>query len=410
MSFSINTNVASLQAQYYLNQTNNFQNQTINEVTSGLRIVNSGDDAAGLAVANTLRDDQAVLTQGIANGNSAEATLQTIDGGISNIGNLLDRLNTLATESASTTFSGGASGRATMQAEFASTEAEITRQATAIGMNSGGSMVGNQSVVIGGGQTVGGGTVTLGLTGAAVDATSLGLVANTATGTVGLGTDAAVATAVGANATATFTFTNTASGGLADYGTADGQVVTVSLTGVSTQAGLVSAINNALAAAAASNPDFAAANYSASINSTSGKLVFSTTDPIADAPTVAGSDTGAQDLGFIGGGVAAVNTGAIDISTQPGAAAAITTITNAVAALGSAQAAVGKSENVLNYALNLASTQLTNEASSESQIRDADLAQQAANLTKAQIMEQAGVAALAQANSAPLNILALLKS
>ncbi|MGO9240801.1 MAG: flagellin [Bryobacteraceae bacterium] len=409
MSFSINTNVASLQAQYYLNQTNNFQNQTINEVTSGLRIVNSGDDAAGLAVANGLRDDQAVLTQGIANANSAQATLQTVDGGISNIGNLLDRLNTLATESASSTFTGGASGRATMQAEFASTEAEITRQATAIGMNSGGSMIGNLSVTIGGGQTVGGGTVTLGLSGAAVDATSLGLIGNSAAGTVALGTDAAVATAVGANDTATFTFTNAAAGGLADYGTTAGVTVTVGLDGVSTQSGLVTAINNALAQAAAANPDFAAANYSASISAT-GKLVFSTTDAISNTPTVAGADTGAQDLGFIAGGVAATNTGAIDISTQPGAAAAITTITNAVAALGAAQAAVGKSENILNYALNLASTQLTNEASSESQIRDADLAQQAANLTKAQIMEQAGVAALAQANSAPQNILALLKS
>ena len=52
MAFSINTNVASLQAENYLTQTSNFQNQTINEVTSGLRIVNSGDDAAGLAIAN----------------------------------------------------------------------------------------------------------------------------------------------------------------------------------------------------------------------------------------------------------------------------------------------------------------------------------------------------------------------
>lgn len=406
MSFSINTNVASLQAQYYLNQTSNFQNQTINEVTSGLRIVNSGDDAAGLAVANNLRNSQAVLTQGVANGNSAQATLQTIDGGMTNIGNLLDRLNTLATESASSTFTGS---RATNQSEFASTEAEITRQATAIGMNNGGGMVGNQSVVIGGGATVAGGTVTLALGGSAVDASSLGLVANTATGTVTMTTDAQVATAVGANATATFTLTNSAAGGLADYGTAAGVVVTVGLGGVSTKTGLLTAINDALSQSAATNPDFAAANYSASINA-NGKLVFSTTDPIANAPEIGGTDTGAQDLGIAAGPTALVNTGAVDISTQGGAAAAITTISNAVASLGAAQAAVGKSENVLNYALNLASTQLTNEASSESQIRDADLAQQAANLTKAQIMEQAGVAALAQANSAPQNILALLKA
>lgn len=407
MAFSINTNVASLQAQYYLNQTNSFQNKTINEVTSGLRIVHSGDDAAGLAVANSLRDSQAVLNQGIANINSAQASLQTIDGGMSNIGNLLDRLNTLATESASSTFTGS---RATNQAEFLSTEAEITRQATAIGMNSGGPMVGNLSVVVGGGQTVGGGTVNLGLGASAVDAASLGLVANTETGTVAtLGTDAGVATAVGlVGNTATFTFANSAAGGLANYGTAAGVTVVVGLTGVSTQSGLLSAINNALAQAASTNPDFAAANFSASI-SAAGKLVFSTTDPTANAGTVTG-DAATANIGFSATAVNIANTGAVDISTQAGASTAIQTITTAVATFGLAQAAIGKSENILNYALNLASTQVTNEASAESQIRDADLAQQAANLTKAQILQQAGVAALAQANSAPQAVLTLLKA
>ena len=225
-----------------------------------------------------------------------------------------------------------------------------------------------------------------------------------------LSTDAKVAAAIASDAVATFTFTNSAAGGLGDYGTAAGVVVTVGLGGVTTKSGLLTAINNAIAQQAASNPDFAAANFSASINSTTGFLTFSTTDPIANAPTVAGTDQGGQDLGFINGGVAATNAGATDISTQGNAATAVATITAAVAALGSAQAAVGKNENILTYALNLASTQVTNEAASESQIRDADLAQQAANLTKAQILQQAGVAALAQANSAPQAVLALLKS
>ena len=407
MAFSINTNVASLQAQYYLNQTNSFQNKTINEVTSGLRIVNSGDDAAGLAVANGLRDSQAVLTQGVRNINDAQAQLQTIDGAMSNIGNLLDRLNTLATESASSTFSGGVAGRTTMQAEFASTQAEITRQATAINMQAGGSMAAALSVVIGGCQTVAGGTVTLGLAGSAVDSASLGLTANTETGIVFLGTDADVATAVAdVGAIATFTFSNAAAAPLAKYGTAGGVTVTVGLGGVTTKAGLLTAINGALQTAGTANPDFAAAGFSASI-SAGGTLVFSTSDAIANAGTV----TGNGPTSFIGFGTAVnIAAGTIDISTQAGAATTIATITAAVSALGSAQAAVGKSENILGYALNLASTQVTNEASSESQIRDADLAQQAANLTKAQILLQAGVAALAQANSAPQAVLTLLKT
>jgi flagellin len=332
--------------------------------------------------------------------------LQTIDGAMSNIGNLLDRLNTLATQSATDTFTGS---RATLQAEFSSTQAEITRQATAVGMNSTGPMVGNLNVVIGGGQTVGGGTVTLGLLGAAVDATSLGLTSNTETGTVALTTNAAVVAAIGANTTATFTFT-APTAVPASYGVPGGVVVTVGLGGVSTQAELLSAVNSAIAQQSLANPDFAAANFSASLNPT-GHLTFSTTESIApDAPTVAGGLGGAVALGFAVAGTAATNAGAIDISSQGGGAAAVATIATSVATLGSAQAAVGKSENVLNYALNLAATQVTNEASSESQIRDADLAQQAANLTKAQILLQAGVAALAQANSAPQAILTLLKT
>ena len=77
--------------------------------------------------------------------------------------------------------------------------------------------------------------------------------------------------------------------------------------------------------------------------------------------------------------------------------------------LGKAQAVVGRGENQLNYAINLAQSQLTNFQTAESRIRDADLASEAANLTKAQILLQAGVAALAQANSAPQVVLSLLK-
>src|SRR4026208_131357 len=58
MSFQINTNIASLQSQQYLRVNSEFQSKTINRVTSGLRIISSGDDAAGLAVANSFRSDQ----------------------------------------------------------------------------------------------------------------------------------------------------------------------------------------------------------------------------------------------------------------------------------------------------------------------------------------------------------------
>jgi flagellin len=81
-----------------------------------------------------------------------------------------------------------------------------------------------------------------------------------------------------------------------------------------------------------------------------------------------------------------------------------------VAALGNAQATIGIGENLLNYAVNLATSQITNFSAAESQIRDANVAQEAANLTQAQTLQQASIAAMAQANSAPQAILSLLKA
>src|ERR1039457_805253 len=103
---SVQTNLNSLLAQENLRVNNEFQSTTIQQLTSGYRINKSGDDAAGLAVANGYRSNVAELTQGVLNGNNAVNSLQIVDGGLSNISSMLDRMKTLATESASTTFTG----------------------------------------------------------------------------------------------------------------------------------------------------------------------------------------------------------------------------------------------------------------------------------------------------------------
>jgi flagellin len=185
LSFSLNTNITSLQAQTSLRMGANFQAKTINRVTSGLRIVNSGDDAAGLAIANGLRSDQAVMTQGIRNANDGLSTLQTIDGGVNNIAGLLDRAATLATQSASGTFTGD---RDVLNNEFQSVMQEVDRQAQAIGLDSGGKFARDMSVFIGGGRTNGSvsnianGAVNLDLSNSTVDTRSLGLKGLQATG------------------------------------------------------------------------------------------------------------------------------------------------------------------------------------------------------------------------------------
>src|ERR1700704_4220204 len=178
VSYQINTNIASLQSQEYLRVNSEFQSKTINRVTSGLRIISSGDDAAGLAIANTFRSDQAVLSQGVRNANDGLSQLQIADGGINNISQLLDRARTLATQSASGTFTGD---RNVLNSEFQSVLGEIDRQSQAIGLNTGGDFAKSLSVFVGGGRGANGagaianGAVGVDLRGSTVDSKSLGL-------------------------------------------------------------------------------------------------------------------------------------------------------------------------------------------------------------------------------------------
>jgi flagellin len=272
--YSIQTNVSSLLAQHNLLVNGDFQDRTIQRLTSGFRINSSGDDAAGLAVANQFRSYIAELNQGVRNANDGISTLQIIDGGLNNISKILDRLKTLATQSASDTFTGD---RATLDAEFGTLLLEIDRQAANIGLDTGGTYNTTIAVYIGGGgATQANSQVSIDLSAAEVDATAL-----------------------------------------------------------------------------------------------------------------------------------SINASAVD--TAANALLAITALDGAVTDLGLAQGAVGTGQNTLQHAVRLAQSQISSFSAAESRIRDADIAEEAANLTKAQTLQQASLAALAQANAAPQAVLSLLR-
>jgi len=296
---SLQTNVTSLFAQEQLNLNSEFESNTIQQLTSGYRINKSGDDAAGLAVANGLQAQVAELQQGVINASNGSSTLQIIDGGLSNISNLLDRLQTLATEGASGTFSGSYT---TLNNEFQSVLTEITRQAGNIGLAS--------TVASGGTGTV------------------------TTSGTIG-------ASQYNTNPLAVFI-------GGGDANVATDNQVTIDLT---------------------------------------------------------------SNGGGGGNGVDAFGLGlsTSDVLTAGDAATALTAIQTAISTLGTVQGKVGAGENLLNYATNLANSQITNLTASESSIKDANIAAEAANLAKAQTLQQSSIAALAQANSMPAALLKLLQ-
>ena len=482
---SIQTNYASMVGEQNLATNNTFQTKTIEALTSGYRINSSGDDPAGLAVANQFRSNVTELTQGVINGNSGVSTLQIIDGGLSNISTMLDRMKTLATESASGTFTGN---RGTLDQEFQSLKTEITRQATNIGLISGGANATNLSVYIGGsplGGSLSSAAVSVDLSAGLVDTGGLGLT-NAAVGNGGAGTSLTAAPDVSGNNPITLAATtfNVYTGATGSAGK------TVTLSGIATGTQLVSDINNQLAGTGltadinsstgkvefqggafeldGSTGDFAkiigtgtASNASmyqgaatgtaaastasqdltftvggtnttvtlqsgltvqqevnainrqmnaqgvyAVFDTTAGQINFSGTSPFNVAAAI--TTGGAFALGLAVDGTGAPANGAPGIATQ-NATAAIASVNDALALLGKVQSTVGAGENDLQYAISLANSQITNFSSAESQIRDADIATEAANLTKAQVMQQASVAAMAQANAAPQSVLKLLQ-
>ena len=258
MAFTINTNITSLQSQNYLRLTQDFQSKTINRVTSGLRIITSGDDAAGLAIANSYRSDVAVLSQGIRNANDGLSQLQTADGGINNISLLLDRARTLATQSASGGFIGD---RSVLNSEFQDVLGEIDRQAQAIGLNQGGVFAKSLGFFIGGGQASNGlsaianGSIGINLTTSTVDSKSLGLKGVQASGAaatdIGVGSSTSVQNIITdttnlasiTNNTTEFYFNGP---GFTDTYGSNVVKVSVNLTGVTDANTLVSALNQAI--------------------------------------------------------------------------------------------------------------------------------------------------------------------
>jgi len=264
---SIQTNVNSLVAQENLNINNEFQSKTIDQLTSGYRINSSGDDAAGLAVANQYRNSVSELTQGVANGNDGVAQLQIMDGGISNISQILDRLKTLASQSASGTFTGD---RNVLNNEFQTDITEIDRQAQAIGLNTGGSFAQSLGIYMGGGggtttaSVLADGVVTVNLGNSTVDSESLGLTGmQTGNSAYDLSTsNIAAITGNGGNTTVS---PGTTQFQIYGPGFGSGVDVDVATSAITDGASLVAAVNQAMTSAGVSNTAFANAGITASI-------------------------------------------------------------------------------------------------------------------------------------------------
>src|SRR5687768_9136528 len=124
-SFSVVSNIAAANAQTNLQTTNIGLNRALSRLSSGFRINQSGDDAAGLAVANAYRNDVAIMNQGVRNANDGLSKLQIKDSALANIATILDRMATLATQAAS---SSDTNYIAKLSSEFNTLIGEIDRE------------------------------------------------------------------------------------------------------------------------------------------------------------------------------------------------------------------------------------------------------------------------------------------
>jgi flagellin len=134
MSLGILTNVAATYAENNLNNTQNSLQNVLQQLSSGSRINSGADDAAGLSIADGLSANEAALTQSAQNAQNGVGLLQTADGALSQVTNLLDRAVTLATEASNGGLTAAQSGAA--DTEFQSILKEIGNIGSTTNFNS----------------------------------------------------------------------------------------------------------------------------------------------------------------------------------------------------------------------------------------------------------------------------------
>ena len=376
----INTNIASLNAQRNLNASQNSLATSLQRLSSGLRINSAKDDAAGLAIASRFSAQINGLNQAARNANDGISLAQTAEGSLGVISDNLQRIRELAVQSRNATNS--ATDRAALNTEAQQLKAEIDRVAATTSFNGvkllDGSFT-NQAIQVGANV---GETITVG---SLVNAQS-----------AQLGTSN-IAQVTGAAATA---FTAITAGDLTINGTSVGGI-----------AADTNAANRAASIAAAVNSVSATTNvYATVLNSTQVTLTNSSGGSVVIA--FAGASATTATTGLTAATTAsAASTGfaALDITSVAGADTAITQMDAALSAVNTARATLGAIQNRFSSVVSNLQTTSENLSASRSRIQDTDFAAETANLTRAQILQQAGTAMLAQANALPQSVLTLLK-
>ncbi len=381
MAQSINTNVASLNAQRNLNRSQGLLNQSLERLSTGLRINSAKDDAAGLAISERFTTQIRGLNQAVRNASDGISLSQTTESALGELTNNLQRIRELAVQSVNATNS--SSDRAALNAEVSERIAEIDRiakQTNFNGVNVLDGSFGTASFQIGANV---GDTISVALT-TDVRADAIGTI-NTLAGT-GFASDAG-------EGNVTVTFTDAAAVAMG----------TVVLNEGSTVQETVDAINGA---------NFE--GVSAFVND-GGQVQVIADQAVVITEVNDGTSPNNTNTSGIDGTVTAETLTATtrlsgtNVDTVTAANLAIARIDSALTDVNSLRGNLGAIQNRFESTIVNLQTVSENLSASRGRIQDADFAAETAALTKAQILQQAGVSVLAQANAQPQLALSLLQ-
>ena len=379
MAQVINTNVMSLNSQRNLSASGNSLATSIQRLSSGLRINSAKDDAAGLAISERFTSQIRGLDQAVRNANDGISLAQTAEGALSEIGNNLQRIRELAVQASNGTNS--QTDRDALDKEVSQLKSEIQRVAEQTNFNGTKLLNGSFSGVA---FQVGADS------GQTIEITSI---ANAQIASLG-GSTSRFSTNVAAS-----TITET------------GALAAGSLTINGTDVGAIDAAANAQERAGqvveAINRVSSQTKVGASYNSTTGEITLS-----GAASFTIGGTADADAVGVAGATVAettAVGINTLSVSSFASSQMAIDQIDNALKEVNTARADLGAIQNRFSSVVTNLQTSSENMSASRSRIRDTDYAKETAELTRNQILQQAGTAMLAQANSSSQSVLSLLQ-
>ncbi len=399
MPQTINTNVTSLTAQRNLNASQSSLSTSMQRLSSGLRVNSAKDDAAGLAIAERMNTQVRGMNVAARNANDGISLAQVAEGALGKVGDMLQRMRELAVQASNATNSDD--DRKALQAEVSQLRDEINRVAQQTAFNGQKLLDGSFSAATFQIGANSGETITVA---ALTDSTADGL------SKVVYGSDSITTGTAGA----VTTLTEITAGDLAL--TVDGieyelSAIGEARTGEERMGQIVEAINRRTADTGVAAFLKAETDGTYSLEVRSSKLDASGDAVAVTAGGFSLATTGfsAADLSIASGtATSAVGIDEMSIETAEDAWLAIKQVDDALNQINEARATLGAVQSRFENAVSNIQIQSENTSAARGRIMDADFAAETANLSRAQILQQAGTAMVAQANQLPQQVLQLL--